>query len=103
MVTEDEVRSYGYHRQVFADGRNALGKFATQASACRQNPRVLVYWNSQTGQRFFIDDIELLNPTPATIAKRLNTQGPKVITALEITELVARDGMMAAICCNCSP
>jgi hypothetical protein len=52
MVTEDDVRNYRYQRQVFLDGRNASGKFAIQVSVCRENPRVVVHWNSQTGQRF---------------------------------------------------
>src|SRR6188472_2903885 len=47
MVTEDDVRSYGYQRQVFLDGRNAKGKFAIQVSACSSNPRLVVVWNSQ--------------------------------------------------------
>jgi hypothetical protein len=91
MVTEDDVRGYGYQRQVFADGHNAQGKFAIQVSACRQNPRVVVVWNSQSGQRFFVDGIEVVNPTPAGIAERLNTQEPDVRTADKIMELVAKE------------
>jgi hypothetical protein len=54
MVTEDEVRGYGYRTQLFADGKNAKGRFAVQISVCSTNPRLTVYWNSQTGQRFFV-------------------------------------------------
>lgn len=91
MVTEDDVRSYGYQRQVFLDGRNAKGKFAIQVSACSSNPRLVVVWNSQKGQRFFIDGIELVDPTPAGIAERLNTREPDVRTADQIMEMVAKE------------
>jgi hypothetical protein len=90
MVTEDDARSYGYQRQVFLDGKNAKGRFAIQVSVCSTNPRVVV-WNSQTDQRFSIDGIELVDPTPAKIAEMLNTQAPNVRAADEITELVARE------------
>ena len=51
MVTEDEVMSYGYQTQVFADGKNDKGRFAIQVSACSTNPRLVVVWHSQTGRR----------------------------------------------------
>jgi hypothetical protein len=61
---------------MFLDGKNAQGRLAIQVSVCSTNPRVVVVWNSQTGPRFFIDGIELVNPSPAGIAERLNTQNP---------------------------
>jgi hypothetical protein len=92
MVTEDEVRGYGYRTQLFADGKNAKGRFAVQISVCSTNSRLTVYWNSQTGQRFFVDGIELVDPSPAGIAERLNSQEPNVRTADQIMEQVAREG-----------
>jgi hypothetical protein len=51
----------------------------------------VVVWNSQKGQRFFIDGIELVDPTPAGIAERLNTREPDVRTADQIMEMVAKE------------
>jgi hypothetical protein len=82
MITEEEVKAYGYRPVLFADGK---GIFA-QVWECT-NPRVWKYFHSRRGSKLFVDGVRVQEWTPAAVAELLNRLEPKELTAEEIFQL----------------
>jgi hypothetical protein len=81
-VTEEEVKALGYRPVLFADGRGVFAQVWASTT-----PRVWQYIHSKRGSKLFVDGVLVRDRTPAAIAKLLNTQEPKELTATDIFQL----------------
>jgi hypothetical protein len=82
MITEEEVKAYGYRPVLFADGK---GVFAQVWAST--NPRVWKYFHSRRGSKLFVDGVRVREWTPAAVAELLNTREPKELTAVDVFQL----------------